>query len=804
MSLVAATSSRFMRATFGALVAFICFTVMLGWHLDWPVLTTLVPGYAVMKVNTAVALFCFAMVLMVLNSSWKKRLISVAWFFLILGFSIAVVTLIQYVFGANFGIDEILYVDREGVGKNYPPGRLAPVTAVSFALLGLAVFLVFFKRRPLYKLGQVLLVVTALISFQALVASALGMQTSFGISAHTRMALHTAISFVLLSVGFLSMTVTRGYMPVLVSSTEAGETARKLVAMAIFSPPFFSFLEYAGKKYDLFDPDLGTLLRVVGSVVFFVIIIWRSTDRLHLSLRAHRRQQNKLVQSERDLLKHIQQEHEAVAAQKEAQRAGKMKSDFLASVSHEIRTPLNGIMGMLTLLGNTELNRLQKSFIQTMDTSSQVLLNLINQILDLSKIESGKINLLENNFDLKALVEGAIAIVDLPARQKQLIIAPQIHVNAVGFYLGDSFRVQQILLNLLNNAIKFSSNGIITVKIEKVNEVKDESTLRFEVIDSGVGVDEDSAGKLFQMYGGTGLGLAVAKQLVDLMQGRIGVESKPGSGAKFFFEIRLKNSNVVAMSAIGEPGSSNQLKEKIQAHLLVAEDNKVNQRVISSMVEILGATVKVVENGMDAIEALRSEYFDIILMDGQMPEMDGYEATRRIRLGEAGAQNQKIPILAVTANVVQGNAQECYDAGMNDFISKPIDFDDLTYKIKRWVTRGRNVIDKKAIEVLQQLANGGNKNLIKDLVNLFKQETAPVLKTLRSQVQENDFAAAAKTAHHLKSSCANLGAYKMQEITEKIEKLKNTGTQEQLLDLVDALEQEFQLASSELQKYMAS
>lgn len=296
--------------------------------------------------------------------------------------------------------------------------------------------------------------------------------------------------------------------------------------------------------------------------------------------------------------------------------------------------------------------------------------------------------------------------------------------------------------------------------------------------------------------------MAISKKLVELMNGRIGVESKKGPGSRFYFELPLKNSNVVAPPASLDE-KSGRANEKISGHVLVAEDNKVNQRVTRSMLEILGCTMRVVENGTEAIEALRSEHFDIILMDGQMPEMDGYEAARRICKGEAGSENSKIPILAVTANAVQGSAQNCFDAGMNDFISKPIDFDDFTYKVKKWNSRGRNVIDKKAIEVLQQLAMGGNKNLINDLVYLFNQETTPILKTLRTQVEQGDFVSAAKAAHHLKSSCANLGAYKMQEITEKIEKLKSNGTRELLLPLVDDLETEFQIASSELQKYMS-
>ncbi len=286
--------------------------------------------------------------------------------------------------------------------------------------------------------------------------------------------------------------------------------------------------------------------------------------------------------------------------------------------------------------------------------------------------------------------------------------------------------------------------------------------------------------------------------------GGLALKVKKGVGSKFFFEIKLKTSEFVKTPAHSLGESSIKTTEKIEGHVLVAEDNKVNQKVVCSLLETLGCTTKTVENGVAAIGALRIEHFDIILMDGQMPVMDGYEAARRIRQGDAGPENLRIPILAVTANVVQGNMQNCYDAGMNDFMGKPIDFDDFAYKLKKWISRGRDVIDKKAIEVLQQLAGAGNKNLIRDLVNLFKQETAPALKDIRASIESGDFVSAAKTAHHLKSSCANLGAYKMQELTEKIEKSKLTANKEQMLELVYGLEQEFEIASSELQKLVAS
>lgn len=473
----AKTLSRKIAASIGSVVIFVSLLVIVGWLFDIAILKTLLPGYITMKFNTALVLLCFGVVQVLLASTQEKRWRQISFTLLIFGTSIAVLTLAQYIFNVNLGIDELLCSDIEGIGKAYPPGRLAPVTAINFILLGLSVYLTFFKKSRMYNLSQIFLVGTAVISFQALIGYVLSMQLSFQVATHARMAVHTAASFVLLGTGFLFLQLTRGYLLVLVSSTAAGASARKLIGMAIFTPPFFSLIEFLGTKYQFFGPDIGVMLRVIGTVMLFVVVIWQTTDQLHLSARERRRQQNKLLRSERELSTHIKQEQDAIAATQEALRSTKVKSDFLASMSHEIRTPLNGIMGILALLSNTDLNSLQKNLVQTMDMSSQVLLNLINQILDLSKIEAGKVDLHENNFELKALVESAIAIVELPARQKQLIMTSQIHSDAVGFYLGDSFRIQQVLLNLLHNAVKFSDRGIITLKISKKASRLDESTL---------------------------------------------------------------------------------------------------------------------------------------------------------------------------------------------------------------------------------------------------------------------------------------------------------------------------------------
>ncbi|MBL7542446.1 MAG: response regulator [Bdellovibrionaceae bacterium] len=244
---------------------------------------------------------------------------------------------------------------------------------------------------------------------------------------------------------------------------------------------------------------------------------------------------------------------------------------------------------------------------------------------------------------------------------------------------------------------------------------------------------------------------------------------------------------------------------KIDARVLIAEDNKVNQQVANTMLNLLGCSASTVENGKQVIEKLKSETFDLVLMDGQMPELDGYEATRQIRQGQAGERNRAIPIVAITANVSREGLQKCFDVGMDDFLAKPIEFEVFSGKIRKWLGQGYlGIIEKKAVDNLKEIAVNGNVNLVKDLVQLFKQEVATDLYKLRQQAENSDFVSAARTAHHMKSSCANLGVHRMRVIIEKIEIQKNEIDREQLLVMVKSLEAEYHVAIVELQKIMST
>jgi len=785
---------------------------MIGWIFDVGALKTILPGFVSMKANSALAFIGTGAGGAFLVFESRKTLGLAGDLLAAAAIAIGGLTLAQYGLGVSFGIDELLFRDPLLTPWTSQAGRMAPNSALCFMLFGLAIILLR-RGRGAVQLAQFLALLGLVVTGTALIGYLFGAQIFVTVSALTRMAINTMAAFVSLGLGLLFMRCDHGFMRVFVADSPGGFVARRILPWAIVLPVIFGALTQAGQSRGLYDGGFTVALLVASSASGLALLTWIVARRLNAAENERRAAEKLRV--------------EALVREQTAVEASQLKSDFLANMSHEIRTPMNGVIGMTSLLIDSPLSDAQREYVETIRSCGDSLLSVINNILDFSKIEAGKMYLEKTAFELAETIDQAFDVVALPAHHKGLELVYQIETDVPATLVGDAVRLRQVLVNLLGNAIKFTDTGeiVLTVTLRDAG-ASGEVELQFVLTDTGIGIPAEAMRFLFtsfqqvdssttRRYGGTGLGLALCKRLVELMGGAINVESVPGAGSKFTFTVRLpsapassprpgprptplaRNETVLVvddnatnlrildrqlsgqgfailqaasapealhlldvhpnvalvitdlqmpqMSGVelaaairrdrrfatlplillssgsslrAEPGESYfsarimkpaklpQLLEAIAAALgraraklapsshdgiipqwsrrfplriLVAEDNVVNQKVAMQVLQRMGYEPDLAENGQAAVDAARRKSYDLILMDIQMPVMDGTEAMKQIRLFAQPPPR----MVAVTANAFAEDRTGLLAAGFDDFLSKPTPIDRLGEMIER-------------------------------------------------------------------------------------------------------------------------
>ncbi|TMF02389.1 MAG: response regulator [Chloroflexi bacterium] len=566
--------------------------------------------------------------------------------------------------------------------------------------------------------------------------------------------------------------------------------------------------------------NLVVVALVLGGVFGIVFGLWQSS-RLATAVRAVSRAARRVADG--DFAQHLKlrtgDEIESLAdsfnvmtanlqRMHDEQRAvERMKDEFVSMVSHELRTPLNGVIGMTDLLLCAELAPQARGYAEALQRSGEVLVAIVDDILDLSKIEAGKLDLESAPLDVRRVVAEVGEFFLDRAWAKGVELSWSIADGVAVSLRGDQIRLRQVLLNLVGNALKFTEIGGIRVSVELERSTSDSYVVRFEVADTGIGIDPLARERVFQpfsqadssttrKYGGTGLGLPICKRLVELMGGTIGLNSQPGHGSTFWFRLPLAEATLTpdsaATAALSAARAAAASAPRSARRLLLVEDSWMNQQVALGMLERLGYTADLVTDGPQALDAVEQAAYAAILLDCQMPEMDGYQVAEALRRREALDGRQPVPIIALTASAMSADRERCLKSGMNDHLAKPVRIAELSAMLARWapceVARlPREVLDPAALAEVARLQRPGRPDLVGAIVDRFQADAPGRLDALRAALARADAFAVTQYAHALKGDSRRIGGNEVGHVCAELEALAGRGELDRAAQLVDAL-----------------
>lgn len=712
--------------------------------------------------------------------------------------------------GTSFDIDQWLFAEQLEL-ETGQPNRMTPNTALCFFLLGCAMRLMHSRYHLANLFAQALIVVAFLFTLLVIVGYLYEINSFYGIGVYIPMAFNSAVAFMSLCVAVLFMRPRSGFMLAFASGGPAGRIAAILLPATLIVPFALGWISLKAQKAGLFDQSFSLVFSVLLDVSIFFSLSYIAVRSLYFSELERQKALSRLDE-----------------ARAQAELANQAKDSFLATMSHEIRTPLTGMLGMLEMLSLTRLDKTQRETLEVAWASGSSLLRIVNDILDWSKIEEGKLELLPQPTSLQDLLQDVVNTYSRVASAKSLLLRQHTDPKLSLAHVVDGLRLSQILNNFVSNAIKFTPQGEIVVSAELLEHTPQGERIRFAVSDTGIGIKENVQKKLFQryhqgdvdterLYGGTGLGLAICRRLAEMMDGQIALQSVPGKGSTFSLTLTLPVADDASKTILTTHTELQQTMVrplnytgKHQPVVLAVDDHPTNRELLARQLELIGLQAEVAENGQTALNMWREGRFDLVITDCHMPEMDGYALTRAIRTLETEDNKPRTPVIAWTANALAEEVQRCLDAGMDELLTKPSTLAQLKQTLVNWlpIESGRQPLVPQNepqsqepgpidFEVLGGVIpdTGKQMDILRDFIGHMRKD----ISRLQTQLDENDRIQVERTAHRMKGSSRMVGAVSVAKLCAAIEK----AAAEDALAMAEASMQALEDTLGQLERWVA-